>query len=823
MKYLLTSILILNFFISGFAQGTALESEPNFITGIVMDENTKEPLEFTPVSVYSSEDSTLITGGITDENGIFSIEVKPGKFYLLIEFISYHPKYVSNIEVLQSVQLLNLGNILMSSNATTLQSVVITGEKSETTFSLDKRVFNVGKDLSNRGGTAQDILDNVPSVTVDLEGNVSLRGSENVKILIDGKPSGLLNSSSGNGLKAISASMIDRVEVITNPSARYEAEGMSGIINIVLKKDKKAGINGSFEVSGGYPENYGVGANVNYRKGRSNFFVNYGLNYNANPTTGYIYQEIFGKDEIPATYTVRNSRRNSLSNSFRGGMDFSISETQTITGSVLYKYATNNNNLPIRYYDYVFSKDEPRGRFEIPTHSYTERVENESETSPTLEYNIDYTKRFNTEGHELKAAFKYSKDGELDQSSYNEGFINNGINEGVSLIQRAENDEDYHDIIGTIDYIHPFGKDKKFEAGFRSQIRNISNDYLVENFVNGQWDKLEDYSNQFRYNEDVYAMYAIYGAKWKKLSYQGGLRAEYTDVKTELVETQEKNPRSYFDLFPSGHLNYELPGQNQIQISYSRRIWRPRFWFLNPFFTFSDNRNISRGNPNLRPELTDSYEAGHIKYWTNGNIGTNIYWRHSTDVMRFVTILNPDGTSISQPLNLAVSDNTGLEFLFMYNPVKWFKLDGSVNLFKNIIEGKYEGLDLGVNTFSWFGKLGTRFTFWQNAEFQARFNYRAPVDVPLGRRKGMYIVDFAMSKDFLNNNATITLAARDVFNSRRHNMELFSDEYYRISDTQWRRSPIVLTFNYRLHNAKERKRQDSWDGGGGDFEQGGQM
>ncbi len=233
---------------------------------------------------------------------------------------------------------------------------------------------------------------------------------------------------------------------------------------------------------------------------------------------------------------------------------------------------------------------------------------------------------------------------------------------------------------------------------------------------------------------------------------------------------------------------------------------------MNPFFTFADNRNIFSGNPNLNPEFTNSYEVGHIKYWEKGNIGTNIFWRSTTDVIQRVTQFRQDGTTLTLPLNLATSLNAGIEWLFAYSPNTWLRLDGNVNLFRNIIEGNYLGKDVGADSYSWFGRIGSRFSFWNNADLQLRLNYRAPVDIPQGRQKEQYIVDIAFSKDFLKNNATFTLAARDLFNSRRRNTEIFSDGFYQRVDQQWRRAPIIATLSYRLNTKKEKKKSSRGDG-----------
>lgn len=813
--YYITALL---FFVNiSYAQVPTANIKSLRVTGKVIESTTGTALEFATISLYSVKDSSMIGGGLSDEKGSFTIDAKMESMYALVDFLSYNTEVISDIIPLPGQNTVDIGTIKLLPNSVSLDVIEIVGEKSESTFALDKRVFNVGKDLSNKGGTAQDILDNVPSVSVDVDGGVSLRGSGNVRILIDGKPSGLVGVSGANGLRSLPANMIDRVEVITNPSARYEAEGMSGIINIVLKKDNQAGINGSFEVSGGWPENYGLGANMNYRKNKTNFFINYGLNYNFNPSEGYIYQENYIGDTTNSSYVVRNGFRTRLANSFRAGMDYSLSENQTLTGSFLYRYSTNNNEVPIRYFDHTFYPGEPRGRFLVPTLSYTERIENEKEVSPTLEYTVDYLKRFKQEGRELKASVQFSSNDETEKADYDQGFYNSGVFEGNTLIQRSDNTEDQQTIIFQTDYIHPFGKESKFEAGFRSQLRDISNDFLVEEFINGTWNKLTTFSNRFRYSEDVHAAYTIYGAKINKFSYQGGLRFEYSGINTELLETSQSNPRNYVNIFPSGHINYEFSGQNQVQISFAKRIQRPRFWDLNPFFTFADNRNIFSGNPNLNPEFTDSYEMGHIKYWEKGNIGTSIFWRHTRDVIQRVTLFNPDGTTLTQPLNLATSDNAGIEFLFAYNPNKWLKIDGNANIFRNIIKGTYQGEDLGADSYSWFGRIGSRISFWKNADFQTRFNYRAPVDIPQGVQKAQYIVDIAFSKDFFSNKATFTLAARDLFNSRRRNSEIQSDDFYQRVDQQWRRAPIIATVNYRLNKKKDPKKQAR---GEGDFEGG---
>ncbi|MEL6945192.1 MAG: carboxypeptidase regulatory-like domain-containing protein, partial [Bacteroidota bacterium] len=318
------------------------------ITGTVLDDETESPLGYATVTLFSKRDSSVIAGTITDEAGQFKIETRPGKLFAKVEFISYQAVTIEQIPFERGKRSIDLGTISLAADATTLAEVEVRAEKSEMQMMLDKRVFNVGKDLANMGGSAVEILDNVPSVTVDVEGAVSLRGGA-VRILVDGKPSGLVNADNTNGLRSIPANLIERIEVITNPSARYEAEGMTGIINIVLKKDKKKGVNGSFDVNVGYPENFGAAANLNFRRNKLNFFANYGVRYRKNPGIGLAEQERLRRDTLFFTDIARDSRRGGWSNNIRLGADYFFTDNDILTTSFLYSYGIEDNITELEY------------------------------------------------------------------------------------------------------------------------------------------------------------------------------------------------------------------------------------------------------------------------------------------------------------------------------------------------------------------------------------------------------------------------------------------------------------------------------------------
>ncbi len=790
-------------------RGNGERPPTKIVKGKVIDSETNSPLEYATVTLFRMRDSSVVTGGITDINGLFNINTRPGRFFIKIEFISYKTKYIDQLRLPREKAMADLGTIKLELDAETLTEVEVRAERSDVQLMLDKKVFNVGKDLANKGGTAIEILDNVPSVTVDIDGNVSLRGSQNVRILVNGKPSGLVGLSSADALRQFPSYLVERVEVITNPSARYEAEGMAGIINIVLKKDKKKGLNGSFDVSAGLPSLYGVGISMNYRREKMNLFANYGLGYRNNPGGGSLYREQMNDGEILYLDQEREHERGGLSNSYRFGADFFMNPKNTLTAAFLLRLAKEDNFSEIIYRDYL-------NEFPQNLTGVTRRTDVEEENETNLEYSLTHVKTFDKKEHNLTFDARYEERSEKESSDYVEKYFSDETTPSgtANLNQRSANEEASKRWLFQVDYIRPFNKKGKFELGHRTSLRRITNDYVIEEYNNGNWTDL-GFSNDFRYDENIYAFYAIFGDKRNKFSYQLGLRGELSDVKTSLIETNEVNPRNYFDLFPSVHLTYDLPQSNAIQLSYSRRIRRPRFWFLNPFFTFSDSRNFFGGNPNLDPVYTNSYEIGHIKYWEKASLNSAIFYRHSTGVIQRITTVFPDGSSIRMPQNLSNQDDFGLEFNFSLKPVKWFSLNGDANFFRSIIDGEFEGVSFDRDTYTWNGRISSKLTAWKELDIQIRFNYRAPRETTQGSREAMYFMDLGMSKDILKKKGTLTLSANDVFNTRRRIYTVVGDNFYSEGDWQWRSRQIKLNFNYRLNQKKKRSR-DRGNYGGGD-------
>lgn len=798
------SVVALLLFLSAFPL-FAQTSGKYLVTGKVVDAQNNSVMGYASVRLFKS-DSTMANGAVTDEKGAFSVEVPSGVYYARVEFMGYKSHLSKTIQV--SNANLNLGTIKLAPAASTLDELVVQAEKSSMELSLDKKIFNVGKDLANAGGTAIDILNNVPSVSVDVEGNVSLRGSGNVRILIDGKPSGLVSFKGGSGLQQLQGTMVDKIEVITNPSARYEAEGNGGIINIVLKKERKEGFNGSFDLIAGNPTNFGAAANVNYRKKNLNFFINYSMSYRNAPGRNSLYQEVYRNDSTFISTKDMESKLKGMYNNARAGIDYFLNSKNTLTAAYTYRISKGKRFSDIRFHDYISSLNNLQ--------SITYRTQDETETEPNSEYAINYKKTFERKGQELLATVQYIDNWEDSDQYFNERTVNpdGGATSIKPILQRAVNFETEKQLLGQIDYVHPFAKEGKLEAGIRSSFRDMTNDYTVtQRNEDGSWFQLPGLTNDFLYEENIQGLYGIVGNKMKRFSYQVGVRAEWTNVTTTLRNTNEVHNQKYNNLFPSVHVSYDLPLQNAIQLSYSRRVRRPKYNDLSPFMTFSDNRNYWSGNPELRPEFTDSYEVGHIKYLEKGSITSSVYYRYTTGKIDMIRRVDELGNAMSRPENLSTENAFGAELTSNYSLYQWWKLDGSLNFFRSIIDGSNVDQTFKSDTYSWLARARSKFTLFKNTDFQLRGNYEAPRLTPQGKRKAIATLDLAISKDILHNNGTLTLNVIDVFNSRRYRSITEGPTFYTSSSSQGQLRQINLIFNYRLHQAKAKKK----DSDEGDF------
>lgn len=837
-KLSLVLILLISFIlpINIVASETGSMSEGGEIKGKVIDTETDEPLEYATVSLFHSQDSTLVTGVITNSNGLFSLKAKPGKYYVVVQFMGYKDKTL-NVNIKDNKTVVSLGEILMNTDAALLDEVEIVAEKSTMSMTLDKRVFNVGKDVSSTAGNAIEVLDNIPSVNVDVDGNVSLRGDSGVQILVDGKVSGLAGTSTQDALRSLQADMIERIEVVTNPSVRYDAEGTAGIINIVLKKDKRKGFNASVDLRGGFPVKWGekffkedfpfqtgIGASLNYRFKKFNVFANYNFNYRDDISEGYSITEYYGDliydpilanhddaEQITEQLTYRN--RNRKGHNIRGGFDYYFTDDDILTFSAMYRQSDGHNTPAVTYID----------KFPFQgINNYSLRTEDWFNERPMMEYTLSYDKYFGSKDNSLKASVRYFTNSDtewsdiVDAEFLTEEDLNNN-NPFYSINQHTYAQENQQNLQATVDYVRHYGL-SVIEFGGKYTGRWINNNMMVTENDS----ILEDYTHDFDYNQQVAALYGSYGREFGRFSGQVGLRGEFTLIDTYLTGSNSGSNQRYLNVFPTGHLNYSLTEVDQIQASYARRIRRPWYGQMAPFSSFNDDRNIRTGNPDLKPIFTDSYEFSYLRFWERGNINFTAYYRHSTDVIRNFTTVVGD-ISISRPENFGISDDYGIELVGSLDIFNWWNVNGSINFFKSNTVGDWNGRHYTTDSYNTFARIVTKFRLKNICDFQISGRYMGPREEPLGYREANYWCDFAASRDVFNKNATISLNIRDVFGSRQHGGESWGDNFWQYSESSWSTTSVTLNFNYRINQQQNNKRRMQQNGGDSYESEGGEM
>lgn len=823
-KLTLLTLLSFLFSINIFATEPVISSaNGGEIKGKVIDTETNSPLEYATISLFSSQDSTLVTGIITDMKGAFSLNAKPGKYYIVVQFMGYVTKTI-DINLKDEKHNVNLGDIFLNPDTALLEEIEVVAEKSTMSMTLDKRVFNVGKDVSSTAGNAIEVLDNIPSVNVDVDGNVSLRGDSGVQILVDGKVSGLAGTSTQDALRSLQADMIEKIEVVTNPSVRYDAEGTAGIINIVLKKDKRRGFNASVDLRGGFPVQWGekffkedfpfqsgIGASLNYRFKKFNVFANYNFNYRDDISDGYSKTEYFtglyGYDptlgnhsdatQITEQFTYRN--RNRKGHNVRAGFDYYFTDDDILTFSAMYRKSDGHNVPVVTYKDY----------FPLESlYDFSRRTENWYNERPMMEYTLSYDKYFGSKENSLKASVRYFTNTDKEWSDIvdsefltQEDMDNN--NPFFSINQYTMNEENQHNLQANVDYVNHYGL-SVIELGGKYTGRWINNNMMVKenDFI------LSDYTHDFFYDQQVAAIYGSYGREFGRFSGQIGLRSEFTLIDTYLKDQDIRNNQTYIDVFPTAHINYSLTEVDQVQASYARRIRRPWYGQIAPFYSFNDDRNLRTGNPALKPVYTDSYEISYLRFWDRGNVNFTTYYRHSTDVIRNFTTVVGD-VSTSRPENFGISDDYGVELVGSLDIFKWWNVNGSVNFFRSSTVGDWDNRHYTTDSYNTFARIVTKFRIKNVCDLQLSGRYRGPRDEPLGRREADYWCDFAASRDVFNKNATISLNIRDVFGSRQNGGESWGDNFWQYSESSWSTTTVTLNFNYRINQQNQKKRMPS--------------
>ena len=779
------------------------------LSGVVLESETKEELEYATVTVLSS-DNVVVTGGLTNSKGEFSITLKKGKYNLLVEYISYKNFEQQGLIISNN---LNLNKIELDFNVESLDEIEIIAENTTVDIRLDKKIYTVGRDLTVKGGSVSDVLDNVPSISVDVEGNVSLRGSEDVRILINGKPSGLVGLNSAEALRQLPSESIEKVEVITSPSARYDAQGSGGIINIILRRNKLLGFNGTVNANVGNPTSTGLSTSLNYRTGDVNVFNSTGLSDRLRVGDSYSYAEYYNGDE-PNSFIRdnRNWERDNQGLFSNTGLEWYLNDNTSITTSFLINKSdgtskNENTTLELDSSNNILNE--------------TFRLESESGDNENKEFSLNFDKRFNDAGHKLVIDMQIGNNFDNENSILTQNSLN---------FEQVTSNETNENKLLKADYVLPIGENRQFEAGFKVEESDLYQDYKVYSDQNDGLILDPEQSNIFRYKEQVNAIYSQYGFKIEdKYSFLFGVRVEQTKKDIIQITTDELIKKDDTGLFPTFNFGFEISDDESITLGYSRRLRRPWSRFINPFPTKNSPTSIFRGNPNLDPTFSNNFDFGYLKTFESSfSVNSSMYFQKSTNTFNFITqdtgeTVNLGGTDVPIierfPINLATNSRFGFEFNLSYRPSKKWSVNSNFNLYNNKVEGEYNDIDYGSENLSWSMRLNNKLTLPGEIEWQTRMNYRGPREDAINKSKASYSADLAFSKDILNEKGTLSFNVRDLFDSRASISEAFTETFYSESKYRWSSRSFTLNFTYRINQKKKRYQSggQSYQGGGEEY------
>tara|TARA_B100000902_G_scaffold337961_1_gene339216 strand:+ start:5836 stop:8268 length:2433 start_codon:yes stop_codon:yes gene_type:complete len=784
-----------------------------YLSGTILDNESNTPLEYATISVFKVNDSVVKYGEITDSNGKFNLEISRGNYDLKLEYISFKEKILKNVAIYKSK---DLGTIFMSIDENILDEVEVIAEKTQVEIKLDKTVYNIGKDLTLRGSSVSDVLDNLPSVAVDIDGNVSLRGNQSVRILINGKPSGLVGISSNDALKQFPSESVEKVEIITSPSARYNAEGTAGIINIILRKNKLAGLNGSISVNGGDPKSYGISGNINYRTKKINLFTNTGYSLRSYENPSISETEYYTGGSIN-NFLNENGSRNSERNSFyqNTGIEYFFSDKTSLVISYLTR-ESDDEDITINNINQNFQGEKKLSR----------RIENENESDDTKEFSLNFTHEFKNKGN-LTMDYQKEKSNEFES-----GIISNtqSIPNFVKYLgEKVKTDENQESELYKIDYVLPIGEDGQFEMGYRKSNQFQITDYLVEDeSLNGQFVKNSNLSNNLYYNEKINAFYTQYGNKKNKFSYLLGLRIEESKTTVKQQETKSNDIKKYNDLFPTINLAFELKENETITLGYSRRISRPRSYFINPFPSRTSETSYFQGNPYLNPTYSNGIDLGYLKRFKKTTLNGSIYYKKSDEIFTFIN--EATGTSVlvndilvpvirRSPINLSTQKEIGIEFNTNYTHSKNWRIGGNINFYQSEIIGSYNGIVYDSKNLIWSGRLNNYLKLFSSIDWQTRLSYRGPQKNAISTRKASISTNTAFSKDVFGDKMTLTFKINDIFETGKWRLETFNETYKNYTESSWRggRSfslSLIYRFNQKKSQTDNRPSYEDYEGEG---------
>lgn len=773
------------------------------ISGVIVDHITNEDIEYATIALFNKRNDELVSGTISQKNGKFFLEkLKPGRYYLKVSFIGYDELTINDIKLNMDQNIINLHKIEIKPAMQNLNEVVIDGSAPRIDYKIDKKVINVSKQITSISGTAVDVLENVPSVKVDIEGNVSLRGSSGFTVLIDGRPSVL---DANDALQQIPASTIDNIEIITNPSAKYDPDGTAGIINIITKKNKLQGFSGIINTNLGLEKKYGGDFLLNYKKRNLNVFIGGDYNVRNYPGTRYSERVTYQGDTIYKTIMNGINERERKSWGIRAGGDYSFGSNDILGVNFRFGDRKMDGNTISSYDEWMIPGE---------IHNIYQNKDQSERGGQFYSISTNYQHKFQQKGHDLKAEFTY------DNRDFSDNSVNELTDENGYIVDGKINTETGPSsrIRGKLDYTLPVGEKGKLEAGFQTRFsESEDNTELSElNPETGEYETLDEYSNLTTYTRNIHALYATYGQEIGNFGFQGGLRGEYTFRDIVSKRTDEQFGIDRWDFFPTIHLSYQFPRDHQMMASYTRRIERSRGWYLEPFITWVDAFNVRQGNPDLQPEYIDSFEMGYLKKIGKTNlISLEGYYRVTHNKVERVQSVYEDNVILSTIENVGKDYSLGMEFMFSFQVFNWWEIDLMGDFYKYRVEGVLYDKDFSNNSNNWSSRFNNTFNIKKFTKIQVNSMYNGPSVTAQGKTEGYYMINAAVRQDFLDRKLSAILQVRDIFATAKRESTSSGPDFYNYSEYT-RNAPVVtLSLSYKFNNYRSdnKSRPDGENGG----------
>ncbi len=786
------------------------------VAGKIVDARSHEPIEFATISVMSVSDSVVITGNVSEQNGKFIIKNIPvGEYYLQVNFMGYN-EFLSAPFLISTVDnSMSIGTISLEADVEKMSAIVVKGEKKMIETRLDKRVYNASADISTQSGTALEMMRNVPSVQVDTDGNISLRGKQNVKILIDGRPSSF---SASDLLRQTPASRVEKVEIITNPGAKYDPEGTAGIINIVLKKNDKLGFNGNINVGVQQATytSYNTGIGLNVRNKHLNIYLNYGYSHRKRKSNG-ISERFIETASSPYGRISQDEYgyRTGGGHQIKTGMDIYINDWNTFYWSASYRKSDDPGarTVEYRYYDMRDSLLKAEQRYS------TERDDDDN-----YRLNIGWIKKFANPEHQLDIDIMYDAGSENEYEEYfDRDYLPDGSLTDILNKEKQDEMELEGQLVARADYTQPFGETMKLGAGLRYDMRmeNTNSRYYIFNRSEGYtYDPSR--SNLFKYDENVIAGYVSWSQEIGNFSYKVGLRHETTFLSSDLASDTSVFKQEYSRLYPSVHLMQKVGETNVYLLSYSRRIDRPSPWQLNPFTDYNDPLSLRSGNPYLQPEDIHSIEAGYKKIWSFLTLNLTAYYRYiGNQINRYTEIEN--GITHSTFQNFGTAEEYGLETILSIRPAEWWDITTTLNTYQATLSN-FGALEVAnTKTFRFRAQWNSQFSLPREYTIQVTGHYTAPFKSAQTEISAFRTINLAFAKSFLDKKLRVSVSARDIFGWMRFkgNMQINS-QISELMTWHWDSRRVGLSISYSFGKQSQKNARPYRDGGsyGGGMEGG---